>query len=87
MNVQGTNESHSVLIKGREVVAVSGVTRVLSFDETAVLLETIMGTMAVDGDELCITRLDPDRKEVDINGKVSGIAYAAPRKRRKKRGE
>ncbi len=78
-NTQNTNIGHNVTLRDREHMSVSGVCEVVSFDEGGVLLDTVMGTMAVDGTELRITRLDLDRKEVDICGKVCGIVYAEKR--------
>lgn len=76
---QNANVSHNVTLRDREHMGVSGVCEVVSFDECGVVLETVMGIMAVDGTELRITRLDLDRKEVDLCGKVNGIVYAEKR--------
>lgn len=76
------NTSHSVTLNCREQMNVSGVCEVVSFDECGVVLDTVMGTMVVDGSSLRITRLDLDRGEVDLCGTVSGIIYAEKRQRK-----
>ena len=74
--------SHNVILRERESLSVSGVCEIVSFDENGVVLETVMGIMAVDGSGLRVTRFDTDRKEVDLTGKVSGLVYAEKRGRR-----
>lgn len=75
MNEQ-TERSHALSLANRESMTVSGVTEVVSFDEDGVLLKTVMGTLAVDGRDLTVTRLDLDRGEVGITGRVNGLLYA-----------
>lgn len=82
MNSQNENIPHSVILRERENMSVCGVCEVVSFDECGVVLDTVMGIMAVDGTEMRITRLDLDRREVDLCGKVSGIVYAQKRQKK-----
>jgi sporulation protein YabP len=74
--------SHNVMMRDRESLSVSGVCDIISFDESGVVLETVMGVMAVDGSDLHVSRFDTDRKEVDLTGKVNGLVYAEKRGRR-----
>ena len=85
-NAQNSNnpeQRHDVTIRSRESMSISGVMEVMSFDESGVMLETVMGIMGVEGEELRITRLDTDRKEVDLEGRFNGIAYAEKRVKRR----
>lgn len=83
MNTQEkTTVSHNVMMRDRESLSVSGVCDIISFDESGVVLETVMGIMAVDGSDLHVSRFDTDRKEVDLTGKVNGLVYAEKRGRR-----
>jgi len=75
--------SHNVIMRDRESISVGGVCEIVSFDESGVVLETVMGIMAVDGSGLRVTRFDTDRKEVDLSGKVNGIVYAEKRSGRR----
>ena len=84
MNVQEkTAVSHNVIMRDRENLSVGGVCEIVSFDESGVVLETVMGIMAVDGTALRVTRFDTDRREVDLSGKVNGIVYAEKQSRRR----
>ena len=76
MNDQITTQTHALAVHNRESATVSGVTEVLNFDEEGIMLDTVMGILGIDGENLKITRLDLDRKEVDFEGKVNGLIYA-----------
>lgn len=52
MNVRGA--VHNVNMKGRHSLQVSGVWDVISFDDSSVIMQTSMGTLSVDGEDLRI---------------------------------
>ena len=51
-NKQAENKLHSLTIKNREGAQIEGVLEVIRFDENEVLLETVCGTLSIDGKEL-----------------------------------
>lgn len=66
---------HSVSSKAREGVIVSGVNDVISFDERGVVLETLCGSMAIEGENLHVTTLNITDGNVVVEGRVNGIYY------------
>lgn len=74
--------SHNLAVNNRESGTFSGICEVLSFDEEGILLESVMGTLAIDGKGLRITRLDLGKGEVDVTGKINGIVWADKKARR-----
>lgn len=46
--------AHNINMKGRRSLQVSGVWDVLSFDESSVVMQTSMGTLSIDGEDLRI---------------------------------
>ena len=44
---------HTITMKGRKSLKISGVEDVLSFDEDSIIMQTCMGTLSVDGDTYC----------------------------------
>ena len=60
-----------------------GVSDVVRFAEDAVLIDTELGMLEIEGMQLRILRLDPERKELVLAGTVDGLLYvdAAPKKR------
>ncbi len=47
----------------------------LCFDEEEIRLVTELGILSVKGKELHVTRLDLEKQEVDIAGKVDSLIY------------
>ena len=70
------HKNHSLILCDRKRAEICGVSSVGSFDEEQVVLETAFGTLVVDGHELHIMKLDLDRGEVVIEGRVCGAVYS-----------
>ena len=83
---QQSQAEQNISVYGRKNATVSGVSDVKSFDENGIIFATCAGPLAVDGEELRITRLDLDRGEADFVGKISGFMYADSHRRGRKRG-
>lgn len=76
MEEKQTQGAHKVTINGRQSGAISGVSDVLSFDINEILLETELGMLMVKGQELHVKRLNLEKGEVDIEGKVDSLTYS-----------
>lgn len=66
---------HSFYSKAREGISIEGVSDVVSFDERGVALETVCGSMAIEGEGLHVTVLDITDGKVVVEGRVNGIYY------------
>ena len=77
---------HVIEMRGREQMEIRGVRDVVSFDEQAVILETVCGSLAVEGSRLHIHVLNLEHGIVAMDGTVNSIGYfesapsEAPRK-------
>ena len=68
--------AQDITVKNRTKMSISGVTEVISFDETAVDLKTVCGELCVEGEGLHIGVLDTERGIVTLEAKsVDGIYY------------
>lgn len=67
--------AHSLSLANRSTLDISGVLSVLVFDSDYILIELENEKLAVEGNELKLVNLIQDKKEVQINGKISGIFY------------
>ena len=74
---------HEVTVRDRKSVCLTGVEDVISFDETAVVLSTTHGTLAIEGEGLHILQMNVDSKEFRIDGKVCALNYIDRRQRGK----
>ena len=79
MTEQQSNLPHKLILNGRRQLTVSGVTEVLSFDETAVIARTELGTLVVQGKELQLKTLLPEGGQVSVEGNISALIYEEPR--------
>ncbi len=67
---------HRLSLTDRKKGAVTGVKDVLSFDEKEISLVTEAGTLVVKGEGLHVTRLDLEKQEVDLAGRVDSLTYS-----------
>lgn len=67
--------SHSIHIENRELVSITGVKDVGSFNESEVILLTDGGGLTVEGSDLHITKLDLDDGQIIIEGQLSALEY------------
>lgn len=79
MNEERLTMPHKLTLDHREKLTMTGVTEVLSFDETAVLLQTELGALHVQGNDLKLKNLSPDGGQVAVSGTVTALIYEQPR--------
>ncbi len=72
----GKQRTHKFMLTNRRTCMVSGVSDVLSFDLTEVLLETDQGMLMIKGSDLHVNRLTLEKGEVDIEGKIDSLTYS-----------
>ncbi|MFI3212438.1 MAG: sporulation protein YabP [Eubacteriales bacterium] len=67
---------HKIILSSRKSCGISGVTDVLSFDVSEILLETEQGMLMIRGNDMHVNRLTLDKGEVDIDGKIDSLTYS-----------
>ena len=70
---------HDLTLKGRQKLTVTGVTEVVSFDETAVVLQTGLGVLMVHGQGLQLKELSVEGGQTCVEGSISALIYEEPR--------
>ena len=70
---------HSLNLKNRKKLTMTGVTEVVSFDETCVVLQTSLGLLIVQGQQLSLKNLSLDGGQVAVDGTISALSYEEPR--------
>lgn len=76
----GTEQEHSVKMKDRKTLEISGVKEVDSFDNEEFLLETVMGYLIIRGQNLQMKNLDVGEGIVSIKGKIYEMSYVDEQK-------
>ena len=67
--------NHSISVVERKNVLITGVKKVDSFDNEEFLVETVMGYLALKGNELELIKLDTLQGSVTIKGHVDSFDY------------
>ena len=72
---------HKLPLNERRQLTVTGVTEVVSFEENAVVLQTTLGTLIVQGQQLQLKNLSLEGGQVAVDGSISAMIYEEPRVR------
>lgn len=70
---------HKLTLNERKNLTLHGVTEVVSFDDTAVILRTNLGTLIIQGHDLQLKNLSLDGGQVAVDGSISALIYEEPR--------
>ena len=70
---------HKLTLNERSSLTMTGVTEVISFDDSTVVLKTQMGTLLVHGKQLQLKTLTLDGGNVAVEGRISAMHYEEPR--------
>ena len=70
---------HKLTLNQRSDLTMSGVSEVVSFDDTAVVLKTHLGTLTVLGEDLVLKTLSVEGGNVAVSGHISSLQYEEPR--------
>ena len=73
---------HKLTLDERQKLTMTGVTEVVSFDDTTVVMRTALGTLEVLGQELKLKTLSLDGGQVAVDGHISALYYEEPREKR-----
>lgn len=76
------SQSHRLNLSDRKKLTMTGVTEVVSFDETAVVLQTGLGTLVIQGSDLHLKTLSLEGGQVEVDGSISSLSYDEPKSER-----
>ena len=70
---------HKLTLTERRQLTMTGVTEVVSFEESAVVLQTSLGLLTVQGQELKLKTLSLEGGQVAVDGRICALIYEEPR--------
>lgn len=76
---QPAAREHSLTLENRARLTLTGVTRVISCDETGAALQTPLGDLTVGGQGIQVSELSVASGQVHISGKIEFLQYAENR--------
>ena len=68
-------KTHELKLINRDSLALSGIKKVINFDNEEFILNSVMGNISVKGNNLELVLLDTDNGDIRIKGKVNSIVY------------
>lgn len=71
-----TRSPHNLILENRHMVTATGVTRIVSYDDTAASLETQQGALTIGGRGIQVSELSLQTGEMKIYGQIDYIQYA-----------
>lgn len=75
MDKEYDSTKHEVKIIDRNLIYLSGIDKIISFDNEEFLMESVMGIVLVKGENLEVVKLDTHDGVVSIKGVVNSITY------------
>lgn len=72
-----SGRQHRLVLQNRSSGSITGIADVVSFDDSAIVLDTDMGLLTIRGKDLHVSRLTLEKGEVDIQGQVESMAYSS----------
>lgn len=72
--------SHQVCIQNRSEGRITGVEEMNEFDSTCISMNTSMGCVVIQGQDLKVKRLNLEQGEADITGTIDSFSYTARKK-------
>ncbi len=70
---------HKLTLNDRKHLTMTGVSEVVSFEESAVVLQTALGLLTVLGQGLKLKTLSLEGGQMEVDGHISGLQYEEPR--------
>lgn len=70
---------HKLQLNERKTLTMTGVAEVVSFDDSTVVLQTSLGTLIVQGQQLQLKTLSLEGGQVAVDGNVSALIYEEPK--------
>ena len=70
---------HKLVLQERSTLTMTGVTEVVSFDDNAVVLQTELGRLIIQGQQLQLKNLSLEGAQAAVDGKICALIYEEPR--------
>ncbi len=71
-----SEKRQNISLENRERVILSGILNVESFNESQIVLDTMLGTLTIKGSGMHMSRLNVETGDLAINGRIDMCAYS-----------
>lgn len=78
--------NHEVKMTDRKTIYLTGIKKIVSFDNEEFLMESNMGVILLKGESLELNKLDTSDGNVKIKGKINSLSYVDSKSKNKDEG-
>lgn len=78
--------NHEVKMTDRKTIYLTGIKKIVSFDNEEFLMESNMGLILLKGESLELNKLDTSDGNVKIKGKINSLSYVDGKTKNKDEG-
>lgn len=75
MSEERASANHSFIMENRKKLCLTGICEVEAFDESAVILKTVMGGLSVKGENLHISGFNRESGDLTVDGRIYAAVY------------
>ena len=75
--------NHEFKVIDRNIVTLSGIKKIISFNDLEFFLESVMGIIHIKGEKLEIIRMDTTDGNIKIKGKINSLEYMDSKRQNK----
>ena len=76
-------KNHELKLLNRNILSLSGIKKVMNFDNDEFILSSTLGDILVKGKNLEMILLDTDKGDIKIKGTINSIVYSDEKKNNK----
>ena len=81
-----STNTHSLKLTDRKHLVLTGIKKIISFDNEEFLMESALGNVLLKGEELEIIKLDTHDGNVSIRGRINSFTYLDSKEKNKEDG-
>lgn len=72
---EDNKKKHNIIMNDREIIKITGIIDVISFDDLMVIADTERGVLIIKGSDLHVNQLNLDSGELGVDGEINSISY------------
>lgn len=86
MNDKIINNNHEVKMIDRNILSITGIKKIINFDNREFIIESIMGLINIKGSNMELLTLDTTNGIIKIKGKINSYVYIEKTNKSKEEG-
>lgn len=77
--------NHDIYITARKKLQITGINKIVSLNNEEFLIDTKMGLLLIEGNNLVMQQLDIDKGQIWIEGTINSLGYIENDKKKKEK--